>query len=210
MPGRTARAVRSVPTTLVLKRLAKDQEFRNGMPFVGASLWIDLLNTTPFDGARQHDFLATQADGSAWLAAAGLAGLQTPPQQPMLAQLRETLRHAVDPLRQGKPAPAAAIAAINRLLDDVALRLQLRPERDGCRLLERLDPGPAGPSGIIAEDFARFVCDFEPARLKRCANPACTMVFYDRGKNNMRRWCTMSICGNRDKVARYRSRQAEK
>ena len=30
--------------------------------------------------------------------------------------------------------------------------------------------------------------------------------FYDRGKNNARRWCTMSLCGNRDKVARYRLR----
>src|SRR3546814_10967093 len=66
---------------------------------------------------------------------------------------------------------------------------------------------PATAAAAIAEDYARFVCDYEPARLKPCANPTCTMVFYDTGRNNTRRWCTMSICGNRDTVARYRSRR---
>ncbi|WP_368860397.1 CGNR zinc finger domain-containing protein, partial [Klebsiella pneumoniae] len=28
------------------------------------------------------------------------------------------------------------------------------------------------------------------------------------GKNNRRRWCTMALCGNRDKVAQYRGRKA--
>ncbi len=45
--------------------------------------------------------------------------------------------------------------------------------------------------------------------LKRCANPTCTMVFYDTGKNSTRRWCRMSICGNHDKVARYRSHKSD-
>jgi len=34
-------------------------------------------------------------------------------------------------------------------------------------------------------------------------------VFYDGGKNNTRRWCSMNLCGNRDKVARYRARRRE-
>jgi CGNR zinc finger len=42
--------------------------------------------------------------------------------------------------------------------------------------------------------IARFVCEHEAARLKRCADPACTMIFYDTGRNNTRRWCGMSIC----------------
>jgi predicted RNA-binding Zn ribbon-like protein len=36
------------------------------------------------------------------------------------------------------------------------------------------------------------------------------MVFYDRGKNSRRRWCSSAVCGNRDKVANYRARKASR
>ena len=80
---------------------------------------------------------------------------------------------------------------------------------DSLKLVETFDPGEAGPAGTVAEDFARFIAEHEARRLKHCANPACNMVFYDTGKNNRRRWCSMSVCGNRHKVARFRSRARE-
>ncbi|WP_426513035.1 CGNR zinc finger domain-containing protein [Dactylosporangium sp. McL0621] len=43
-------------------------------------------------------------------------------------------------------------------------------------------------------------------RLKLCANPACGRAFYDHGRNAAGRWCDMAVCGNRAKVAGYRSR----
>lgn len=43
-------------------------------------------------------------------------------------------------------------------------------------------------------------------RLKLCANPACGQAFYDHGRNGAGRWCDMAVCGNRAKVAGYRSR----
>lgn len=58
-------------------------------------------------------------------------------------------------------------------------------------------------------DFARFVSEYEAARLKCCDNPARNPVFYERGKSCRRRWCAMSDCDNRDKVARFRQRHAQ-
>ena len=49
-------------------------------------------------------------------------------------------------------------------------------------------------------------------RTKRCAGQECGWLFFDATKNNRRRWCEMSVCGNRSKVraARERQRQARK
>lgn len=185
---------------------SKDGEFRNGMPFFGGSLWLDLLNSTLVDGGVRHDMIGMPDGFSAWLDAAGLPPAGDDPARSDLQDFRESLRRTVDLLRRRNPMPADVLADVNARLKTTVVRFELVPEGSGLRLDERLDPGTSGPAGFIAEDFARFVCHHEPERLKRCSNPACTMVFYDRGKNNARRWCTMSICGNRDKVARYRSR----
>jgi predicted RNA-binding Zn ribbon-like protein len=185
---------------------ARDGEFRDGLPFFGGSLWLDLLNTTPVDGGIRQDLIATGEGYARWLAAARVSVDAAPIEIGELQAFRDILRGTVDLLRSRAPLPADVIAAVNARLRGTVVRFALVPDGPGLRLEETLDAGANGAAGIVAEDFARFVSDHEPERLKRCSNPACTMVFYDRGKNNARRWCTMSLCGNRDKVARYRSR----
>lgn len=184
-------------------------EFRGGMPFFGGRLWLDLLNSRlAYDGVAR-DFVAEPEAFSAWLAAAGLPVPEQPSaQRDALIALRERLRLEVDEIRGGGPLPEALIEEVNRRLAPICVRLALGKAPDGSpALVERLDTGSSGPAGAVAADFARFICDYEPERLKRCSNPACTMVFYDQGKNARRRWCTMSLCGNRDKVARFRARR---
>ncbi|GAB6900617.1 CGNR zinc finger domain-containing protein [Kineosporia succinea] len=44
-------------------------------------------------------------------------------------------------------------------------------------------------------------------RLKLCHNPGCTVIFYDRSKNNSRTWHDVATCGNRANVRAYRARR---
>ncbi len=46
------------------------------------------------------------------------------------------------------------------------------------------------------------------AGLRRCANPACRLLFEDDSPNHARRWCDTAACGNRDRVRRARLRGA--
>jgi predicted RNA-binding Zn ribbon-like protein len=46
----------------------------------------------------------------------------------------------------------------------------------------------------------------ELAHVRKCAAPNCGWLFVDGTKNRSRRWCDMRVCGNRDKVRRYRRR----
>lgn len=48
-------------------------------------------------------------------------------------------------------------------------------------------------------------CNFDTVR--NCEGPTCTMWFHDVSKNHTRRWCSMSVCGNRAKAATHRAKK---
>ena len=58
----------------------------------------------------------------------------------------------------------------------------------------------------IGETLARFVCEEDFSQVKACEGAACTLLFADHTRGQRRRWCSMSVCGNRAKVAAHRSR----
>lgn len=44
-------------------------------------------------------------------------------------------------------------------------------------------------------------------RLKACTEEICQWAFYDNTRNRSRTWCSMDVCGNREKTRRYRQRK---
>ncbi len=186
-----------------------DGEFRNGMPFFGGSLWIDLINTTPVRDGQALDLIATPEGFAAWLEGAGIAPRERNVSQSVAAALalREALRPAFAVLQQGGALPQNLLDYVNSQLASITLHYQLVQDAAGIRLEACLGAGGQAPLSRIIEDFARFSADHAPERLKRCGNNACKMVFYDTSKNGKRRWCSMSLCGNRHKVSQYRARR---
>jgi predicted RNA-binding Zn ribbon-like protein len=59
----------------------------------------------------------------------------------------------------------------------------------------------------IARHIAALLVSEQPALVKRCDGAQCTLWFVDRTKAHRRRFCSTSVCGNRDKVAAFRARQ---
>jgi len=60
---------------------------------------------------------------------------------------------------------------------------------------------------VLAEAMAELICSTDFNLVKNCEGPKCTLWFYDISKNHSRRWCTMSICGNRAKAALHRAKK---
>ncbi len=58
----------------------------------------------------------------------------------------------------------------------------------------------------IATDAALMVVQVDRQRFKMCSNGSCRMLFLDNSPANRRRWCSMSICGNREKIRSFRQR----
>jgi len=55
----------------------------------------------------------------------------------------------------------------------------------------------------VARSGAEIIADGPGARLRLCANPHCGLFFCDKSRTHRRRWCSMSVCGNRSKVAAF-------
>lgn len=60
----------------------------------------------------------------------------------------------------------------------------------------------------IARSAAEIIVEGAQARLRICANARCGLFFSDDSRTHRRRWCSMSICGNRHKVASFARRHS--
>lgn len=60
----------------------------------------------------------------------------------------------------------------------------------------------------VARSAAEIIAEGPRARLRLCANPGCGLFFYDTSRTHRRRWCSMTVCGNRHKVAAFARRHA--
>lgn len=61
----------------------------------------------------------------------------------------------------------------------------------------------------IARSAAEIIAEgTSSSRLRVCSNPSCRLFFYDTSRTRRRRWCSMSRCGNRHKVAAFSRRHS--
>lgn len=97
-------------------------------------------------------------------------------------------------------ADPAAAAEIDALIVDRRVRPTVRG--DGTM---RFSAGRGATAALIV-DAVGAMTDGSWKRFKRCRNAACTASFYDTTKNGTRSWCSMSKCGARDKMRRFRSK----
>lgn len=122
--------------------------------------------------------------------------------------LRKSIRSAAEAIIDGKPVPLGPIRAINNLLEKRDGHFQI--ERRSTQLERRFISEMSDPLALLAplaESAADLVCNTNPALIRKCADESCDLLFYDSTKNHRRRWCSMSACGNRAKVAAHRARQ---
>ncbi|WP_460960725.1 CGNR zinc finger domain-containing protein [Parasphingorhabdus pacifica] len=64
--------------------------------------------------------------------------------------------------------------------------------------------------GSILTSAVRVVHTGHWERIKICPAEDCLMAFYDRSRNRSRTWCSMRVCGNREKARGWRERHIAK
>lgn len=62
-------------------------------------------------------------------------------------------------------------------------------------------------ASIAAYRLVENVLSLPVERLRLCAGPDCAWLFIDRSKAGRRRWCDMSVCGNKAKSRRFNARE---
>jgi predicted RNA-binding Zn ribbon-like protein len=61
--------------------------------------------------------------------------------------------------------------------------------------------------GPIAFSALTMLTQHDLSRIKQCEGDHCGWLFFDTTKNKRRRWCEMSVCGNRAKIRALRERR---
>jgi predicted RNA-binding Zn ribbon-like protein len=59
----------------------------------------------------------------------------------------------------------------------------------------------------LAHSTAALFASVDSSRVRKCDQ--CVLHFHDTSKKGTRRWCSMQLCGNRNKVAAYAARKRE-
>lgn len=186
--------------------------------FVGNHPCLDFINTWFVVNEQAVDVLATFSDLVAWLVQAHLLGED---EAKMIARegerraegtqtleqaraFRVTLREMVERLAAGRPVPKAAIEVINDMLRyRIGYPRLTRHDGTFVRGYEAESQDVNQLLGLLAEAAGDLLCTCDWSLIKKCQNPSCVLFFYDTTKNHARHWCSMSICGNRSKVAAH-------
>jgi predicted RNA-binding Zn ribbon-like protein len=189
---------------------------------LGGRLAIDFANMPSYPGAPAHHLsweelivflqasgIVSEERGSTLLA---LSGSDPDAAQSLLSlsmRLRDALRKAFGAIVRKEGIAREWTEPINQILriteghDELVLvgnswKMEFKAREGGLDWL----------LAAIARSAAEVVVEGAEARLRVCANPACGLFFSDNSRTHRRRWCSMSICGNRHKVASFARRHA--
>lgn len=171
---------------------------------VEAELLVEFVNTRDLE--EETDSIADPEALAAWIAekTGDHAGELDRQDTARVLALRESLR-ALLLANNGEEAEGNDLVALREAAERTRIRTSFSSEG-------RLDLAPArsGLSGFEARlllAIERLQSHGAWPRLKACTVDDCRWAFYDATRNHSRTWCSMDVCGNREKTRRYRERR---
>lgn len=192
-----------------LRQMKTRDEARNKPAMLSDHPVLEFLNTTLIAGGKLQDLLQTDADVLNTLTLIGWptefqgTGLLT-----AARDLREEVRHLVKSRKAEIPLD---LAQLNKFLTEARSHLELNQDKNGSLNVNRIweHRTPQQALAPVAEAAADLLTTGDFELIRRCENESCVLWFYDRTKSHHRRWCSMTSCGNRHKVAAFRNRRSQ-
>ena len=205
-----------------MKRDAQPEEsdWRDGFLFLGNHLALDFLNTKPVQHGEPHELLPDFSSLLCWFQAADLL---SPPEASHLEQrwrrsasaqralhaireLREKIRSAVVTWEGGGRVDPSVIRGLNEVVSSYPMRTRLKSDGDSLRVelyFEAKEPHDL--LAPLAHAATQLFGHTDRNRVRKCDQ--CVLHFLDVSKKGTRRWCSMRLCGNRQKVAAFAARR---
>ena len=192
----------------------------------GGALCLDFVNTVDNRPVEPTELLDSYDDLVAWAEQTGVL------EPALAATLRAEAGRRPDAAAAALDGARALREAVHAVL--TAASRGAAPPPDSLGMLEsavapsmarrRLIQTPAGFAWVwayddhaldgllapVVESAATLLTSPDLARVRECEAETCGWLFLDRSRNRSRRWCDMSVCGNRAKVRRHYQRTRDK
>ena len=166
----------------------------------------DYVNT--LDLETGSDRISSPEELATWLSEEGLVDDLVEPTGQELADAL-AVREAIRELLLANNGVDADAAGASKTLEAAGRAAQLTVRfENGRPLLAPEGEGARAAIGRIVATVAELAPTDEWKRLKGCRDEHCRVAFYDKSRNRSRAWCSMEVCGNREKARSFRARHA--
>ena len=190
------------------------------LPLLGGRLALDFANMPSYPGAParhlsweelivflQASHIVSSERGSTLLA---LSGSDPDAAQTLLSRsthLRDSLRKIFDAMVRKEDFAPEWTEPVNRILRITEGHDELVFADSGWKMeFMARESGLDWLLAAVARSAAEIIVEGARARVRICANPVCGLFFSDHSRTHRRRWCSMAVCGNRNKVASFARR----
>jgi predicted RNA-binding Zn ribbon-like protein len=168
----------------------------------------DFVNTLDFETGI--DTIASPDELAMWLSEQGLVDDLVEPSDEEVADAI-AVREAIRELLLANNGVDADAAAASKTLEEAGRKAHLGVRfEEGRPVLAPEGDGARAAIGRIVATVAELAPADEWKRLKTCRDEHCRVAFYDKSRNRSRAWCSMEVCGNREKARSFRQRHATK
>jgi predicted RNA-binding Zn ribbon-like protein len=160
-------------------------------------------------GEHRDELFASPRALADWLASQGLVEPGTRLGDADLERalaVREGLR-ALAFANNGHPLDHGAVDAMREASRGASTGIQIEP--DGPRFVPGATTGLDTAIGGLYAITARAMMEGSWNKLKGCPGRHCGWVFYDRSRNQSARWCSVKVCGDRERSRAYYRRKTQ-
>lgn len=188
----------------------------NKFPLLSGNISVDLVNTEVVRWGKRYDLFINNEDILDWLymvkgdnafwnnqlflkVKERLSQVTS-----IILEMRKVLRKEFEDIADQHHISNNFITYLEKKIEKAPFTYKLREHN--------LIPFPIGNIedvllSLIAFDILTLIEENKLTFLKKCSNPECVLLFID--VSGRRKWCSMKICGNREKVARFQHRKLE-
>jgi predicted RNA-binding Zn ribbon-like protein len=164
----------------------------------------DYVNTLDFETGI--DMIASPDELATWFSEQGLVDDFVEPSDEEVAEAL-AVREAIRDLLLANNGVDADATVASKTLEEAGRKAHLGVRfEEGRPVLAPEGDGVRGAIGRIVATVAELAPADEWKRLKGCRDENCRVAFYDKSRNRSRAWCSMEVCGNREKARSFRKR----
>lgn len=188
---------------------------------LGGATWINLVNTSFISNKQMVDILLDPSKTIQWMRENNLLresdALALENEKDLLVPIideLQSLRHfckvILSDLKQQGELSLNTIEHLKMLVQQIKVSLTIVPKHEKLKLVSE---------GITARDHVQYnivysiintLDSISINRIRKCEHQDCILYFVDTSKSGKRRWCSMELCGNRQKAADFYARKNKK